>query len=291
MDLIGKDVEEINRESDNNSKPQVVIIKYLCVDCRKERENFEERTYRKIDKLPGPKSKQFLQFYYIERKNLSEGGEGVDRHLLNEYMVPDKSLDAILISAFQRLKVNPHDKNLSFELSFNHLDDYVLDCERRGRQKSCAAFLKKLDLYEAQRCLRRSKILYDSVQQWVDIAYEKRETPSEYHAYDCKCKECEEGKRELEEMELADMEEEKGRCPRACCYKKTDNDRVGERFAKLREEREERLAVERQVRMSGHEERLALRRTNDERREREIRERNLSVIKFKPPPKEKKRAI
>jgi hypothetical protein len=262
-------IEEIKRKSEKVEK--VVILKYVCIDCRKERKRVEEETYRKIDNLPGPKTKQLLQFFYIERKNLDEGGEGVEKHLLNEYMVPDKSLNAILTGAFEKLKVGP-DGDLHAELRFNHLNDYVMDCDRRGKQKQCAKFLKMLDLYEAQNCVRRSKVLHHNVQQYVDIAYSKIKCPDP-HPFECKCEECKECSRILNEMELAEIENNP--CLRPCCYK-TDQNRVEDRFNAIQDEREERLA---------------LRRTNDARKVREVSERNQSCFRLKPPPKVKKRAV
>ena len=273
MAPVEKGIEEISRKSDEKLDCKVIILRYRCVDCRKEKERVEEDIYRKITRLPGPVTKQSLQFYYVERKNLAEGGEGVEKHLLDQYKAPDKSLNGILMGAFSRLKVTEN-AEMCVELRFNHLNDYVMDCERRGRKKQCTEFLKKLDLYEAKRCLERSKTLFENIQQYFDIEYSKKKwDPEEYHPYECNCKDCEETSLLMNEMEAAEAAENALIRP---CDLETDRKRVEERVHNIKDERAERLA---------------LRRANDARQTEEVAERNRGRFRSKPPPKVKKRAI
>lgn len=170
-----------------------------------------------------------------------------EKILLDRNFNSDSSLEKVLTEAFSNLKLDANG-DVSCILSFEHLDQFVLENEKKMTKDEMGKILHKIDSMESDMSVKRSFRLYErsmrNADKEFDLPEEKDEDFDEiiettfmwqdYHPYNCDCEQCLASKKVMDEMEVPSGD-----------FFRTEEELRRDRRLEMRNEREERLEKKR----------------------------------------------
>lgn len=218
-----------------------------CVDC-KEFDLFVKEDIRKqvekyklfdftSDEVEAETQK--VTIHYVERKNNSNDYEKFEKHLCNKYLNPETRLETVLDESFKTLRIGPSG-DVSVELNFEHLDEYVLDCESKGVEINQRLVVH--DYFESVRSYDRDEKLYRQMLRGEDM----KNVFKHLHDCNCECVDCERAANDMDRME--EWYYHNPKCLKKCCVV-TKDDLIKQRFDRLQLDREIRLRQKRARRL------------------------------------------
>ena len=161
--------------------------------------------------------------------------------MLDRNFNSDSSLEKVMTEAFSNLKLDANG-DVSCILSFEHLDQFVLENEKKMSKDEMGKILHKIDSMESDMSVKRSLRLHKRSMRNADREFDlpKEEDDfsdvgatfnwEDYHPYDCACEQCLSAKKIMDEMEVPDEESFQ-----------TEEELKRDRRLQMRNEREERL--------------------------------------------------
>lgn len=178
--------------------------------------------------------------YYTDRKFIDEPqiSSVNEKILLDKKMNSDSSIEKVLTEAFSGLKLDA-DGNVACVLSFEHLDEFVLENEKKMPKKDMEKILDGIDSIESHFSVVRSHELYERSMRNLDKMYDapfeddaddQKFILEDYHGYGCECEKCTQCRKELEAMEEPSGD-----------FSLTDEELRRDRCLLMKYEREERL--------------------------------------------------